>query len=98
ESLISFSNVSFYDAELYTFPSVETGTARDGLQFEFVDNGIYEGKGLHPAEARRVAEAVVSFAKEQKWRQEQGEKRQSLGVGTFNLRQQIAIQDELEQR
>ena len=98
ESLISFSNISFYDGELYTFPSVETGTARSGLQFEFVDTGVYEGKGLNQAEARRVADAVVSFALEQKRLQERGEKRQSLGVGTFNLRQQIAIQDELERR
>jgi very-short-patch-repair endonuclease len=98
ESLISFSNVSFYDAELYTFPSVDTGTATHGLQFEFVDDGVYEGKGLNHVEARRVADAVVMFAKEQFEREERGGKRLSLGVGTFNLRQQLAIQDELEQR
>lgn len=98
ESLITFSNVSFYDAELYTFPSIETGTDRNGLQFEFVQNGVYEGKGLNQIEARRVADAVVMFAKEQLERQQLGEKFQSLGVGTFNLRQQLAIQDELEQR
>ena len=33
ESLIHFSNVSFYDADLYIFPSVETGTDHYGLQF-----------------------------------------------------------------
>ncbi len=98
ESLITFSNVSFYDAELYTFPSIETGTDRNGLQFEFIENGIYEGKGLNQIEARHVADAVVLFAKEQLDRQERGEKRLSLGVGTFNLRQQLAIQDELERR
>jgi very-short-patch-repair endonuclease len=98
ESLITFSNVSFYDADLYTFPSIETGTVRNGLQFEFVQNGVYEGKGLNQIEARRVADAVVLFAKEQLDRQEKGQKAQSLGVGTFNLRQQLAIQDELEQR
>ncbi len=98
ESLITFSNVSFYDAELYTFPSIETGTDRNGLQFEFIENGVYEGKGLNQIEARRVADAVVLFAKEQLDRHERGERKQSLGVGTFNLRQQLAIQDELEQR
>jgi very-short-patch-repair endonuclease len=98
ESLISFSNISFYDAELYTFPSTETRTASGGLQFEFIDGGVYEGKGLNQVEARRVADAVVAFAKEQLDCKERGEKVLSLGVGTFNLRQQLAIQDELEQR
>lgn len=90
ESLIRFSNVSFYDADLYAFPSFETDSADSGLQFEFVEKGIYEGKGLNLAEVRRVADAVVEHAKTKP--------DVSLGVGTFNLRQQLAIQDELEQR
>jgi very-short-patch-repair endonuclease len=90
ESLITFSNVSFYDADLYTFPSVETGLETNGLQFEYIDDGVYEGKGLNLVEARRVADAVVRHAKLHP--------ELSLGVGTFNLRQQLAIQDELEQR
>lgn len=98
ESLINFSNVSFYDAQLYTFPSVETGAGRNGLQFEFVADGLYEGKGLNNAEAKRVADAVVEFARIQAERRAAGESTQSLGVGTFNLRQQLAIQDELEVR
>ncbi len=98
ESLISFSNVQFYESDLYTFPSVETGSETTGLQFEFVPNGVYEGKGLNSAEARRVVDEVVRFAKEQFERRATGLPTQSLGVGTFNLRQQLAIQDELEQR
>ncbi|MBA3631295.1 MAG: DUF3320 domain-containing protein [Acidobacteria bacterium] len=90
ESLITFSNVSFYDSELYTFPSVETDAYNSGLHFEFVTEGIYEGKGLNMIEARRVADAVVEHAKKNP--------QTSLGVGTFNMRQQLAIQDELEQR
>lgn len=90
ESLITFSNVSFYDSDLYTFPSVETDAYDSGLHFEFVPEGVYEGKGLNVAEARRVADAVVEHAKKNP--------QTSLGVGTFNMRQQLAIQDELEQR
>ncbi|CAN5304396.1 DUF4011 domain-containing protein [soil metagenome] len=97
ESLIHFSNVSFYDSDLYTFPSVEISTSASGLQFEYVD-GIYEGKGLNALEARRVADEVVAFASEQMARKARGETPQSLGVGTFNMRQQLAIQDELEHR
>jgi very-short-patch-repair endonuclease len=98
ESLITFSNVSFYDTELYTFPSVELDAHAAGLSFEYVPEGVYEGKGLNLAEARRVADAVVHFAKEQAARKDRGEEELSLGVGTFNLRQQLAVQDELEVR
>ncbi len=98
ESLINFSNVSFYDSDLYTFPSVEMGAGAGGLSFEHVADGVYEGKGMNPREARRVADEVVRFAKEQLARRERGEPARSLGVGTFNLRQQLAIQDELERR
>jgi very-short-patch-repair endonuclease/signal recognition particle subunit SEC65 len=98
ESLINFSNVSFYEADLHTFPGVERGSAESGLQFEYVADGVYEGKGMNPVEARRVADEVVRFAKEQEARRERGEPVLSLGVGTFNLRQQLAIQDELERR
>lgn len=90
ESLINFSNVSFYESDLYTFPSVETDSHATGLSFEYVPDGVYEGKGLNMAEARRVADAVVRHAKTCP--------EMSLGVGTFNLRQQLAIQDELEVR
>lgn len=90
ESLIYFSNVSFYDADLYTFPSVEIDSQVAGLSFDYVANGVYEGKGLNLVEARRVADAVVQHAKTQP--------ESSLGVGTFNLRQQLAVQDELEVR
>jgi very-short-patch-repair endonuclease/DNA polymerase III delta prime subunit len=90
ESLITFSNVSFYEADLHTFPSVETASHAAGLAFEHVADGVYEGKGLNIVEARRVVDAVVRHAKEHP--------EVSLGVGTFNLRQQLAIQDELELR
>jgi very-short-patch-repair endonuclease len=98
ESLISFSNVAFYDADLFTFPSTETTTSGNGLRFELVEGGTYEGKGLNSAEAKRVADAVVAFAREQLARRARGEPTESLGVGTFNLRQQLAVQDELEVR
>lgn len=97
ESLISFSNISFYDADLYTFPSVETGSHTYGLQFEYLRDGIYAGAGLNAVEAARVAREVMDFAREQTHRRERGEQTQTLGVGTFNMRQQLAIQDELEQ-
>ena len=90
ESLIAFSNISFYDGGLYTFPSPETGRGHRSCSSSYVADGVYDGQGLNLAEARRVADAVVEHARTHP--------EQSLGVGTFNLRQQLAIQDELEQR
>lgn len=90
ESLITFSNVKFYDSELYTFPSVEIDSADSGLHFHFVEKGMYEGKGLNHIEAREVADAVVEHFKTTP--------SLSLGIGTFNVAQQVAIQDELEHR
>jgi very-short-patch-repair endonuclease len=90
ESLIAFSNVNFYDAELFTFPSADTDRRSRGLQFVHVADGVYEGAGLNRVEAHRVADAVVEHIRTVP--------HLSLGVGTFNLRQQIAIQDELELR
>jgi very-short-patch-repair endonuclease len=98
ESLINFSNVNFYDADLHTFPSVVTNTEAVGLQFHFVDNAVYEGKGVNLIEARRIADEVVAFAKLQLDRKAAGKHPLSLGVGTLNLRQQVAILDELEVR
>lgn len=89
ESLIAFSNVSFY-GDLHTFPSADTDTRSRGIRFEFVESGVYEGSGLNLVEARRVADAVVDHIRRTP--------RLTLGVGTFNLRQQLAIQDELEAR
>jgi very-short-patch-repair endonuclease len=90
ESLIAFSNANFYDGDLYTFPSSEPLSSTAGLSFEWVSNGVYTGKGLNIVEARRVADAVIEHARKFP--------ELSLGVGTFNQRQQLAIQDELERR
>src|SRR6185436_1350493 len=42
ESLITFSNVNFYDSELFTFPSADTDTRERGLQFVYIEDGLYE--------------------------------------------------------
>ncbi|OFW07224.1 MAG: hypothetical protein A3H96_17025 [Acidobacteria bacterium RIFCSPLOWO2_02_FULL_67_36] len=98
ESLINFSNISFYDADLHTFPSAVTDSDTAGLEFRFVEGGVYEGKGVNLIEARRIADEVVSFAVAQLQRRAAGLNTLSLGVGTLNLRQQLAIVDELEVR
>jgi very-short-patch-repair endonuclease len=97
ESLIAFSNAAWYDNELRTFPCVDSA-ACEGLRFVHVADGVYEGQGKNTIEARRVANEVIAFAREQLAREARGERPRSLGVGTFNMRQQLAILDELETR
>jgi very-short-patch-repair endonuclease len=52
--------------------------------------GIYQGKGINPIEARAVADAVCDHAR--------SFPNLSLGVGTFNMNQQQLIQDEIDSR
>jgi len=90
ESLIAYSNVKFYDSELMTFPSVWRDGSGHGLHFEYVPDGLYEGKGVNWTEARRVADAIVQHARHHP--------HLSLGVGTFSINQQYALLDLLEER
>lgn len=89
-SLIEFSNQKFYDGYLRVFPSPHTDCRELGLAFHFVEGGIYmRGSGRHnPVEALEVARAVIRHALQTP--------ELSLGVGTLNLPQRIAIEDELE--
>lgn len=87
EALIAFSNHAFYEQRLFTFPSPFVDAHVRGIQFTPV-SGVYQGSGVNRVEARAVAEAVMKhFRETPHW---------SLGVGTFSIRQQTAIQDELE--
>jgi very-short-patch-repair endonuclease len=89
ESLITFSNRKFYDNELLTFPGAATTVENGGVQFVWV-GGIYEGQGINPIEARAVANAVCEHIRTRP--------DLSLGVGTFNIKQQFLILDELDRR
>jgi very-short-patch-repair endonuclease len=90
QSLIRFSNEEFYKNEpLYVFPSAVSEADDLGLKFHFVETGVYEGGGQNSIEARAVAEAVVAHIK--------ATPDLSLGVGTFGIKQQQRILDELDQ-
>ena len=89
QGLIQFSNETFYGNRLVVFPAAEADAPNLGVHFTFVEEGRYEGAGVNPAEAARVAAAVIEHLRTRP--------DASLGVGTFNLRQQNAIWDALEQ-
>ncbi|RMG09527.1 MAG: DUF3320 domain-containing protein, partial [Planctomycetota bacterium] len=92
ESLIAFSNHSFYEGRLLTFPSPDDGRGVLGLRAVFVADGRYErgGSGRNEPEAEAVAAALIEHAERFPHR--------SVGVGTFSQAQQDAVLDALERR
>lgn len=88
ESLIAFSNASFYDDNpLLLFPSPHRSNRRYGVHYHYVEGAHYQ-KGLNLVEAQTVVNAVKEH-----FRQCPG---QSLGVATFNREQSDLIQELLE--
>ena len=90
ESLIAVSNNEFYGNHLYVYPSPLHDSRNMGLQFRHVRDGVYDrGKtGTNHEESRIVAQEVmrhfIQFPEK------------TLMVGTFNIKQQEAIQKEIE--
>ncbi|MFO0520472.1 MAG: DUF4011 domain-containing protein [bacterium] len=95
ESLIAFSNVTYYESSLVTFPSPVTSDA--AVRYEKVD-GVYDRGGSRTN--RIEAEAVVA-AIERHYLDAQAAKEArplSIGVVTFNQPQQALIETLLDQR
>lgn len=91
ESLITFSNVTYYDSQLITFPSPVTDDV--AVRLEKVA-GIYDRGGSRTN--RLEAEAIVQGI-EQHYLDE-SRRRQTLGVVTFNQPQQALIETLLDAR
>ncbi len=92
ESLITFSNHTYYDGGLITFPS--PATADKAVSFHYVDNGLYEkgGKRINQPEARAVVNSIVTKLRDPGFKKTG----MTIGVVTFNQEQQILIEDMLE--
>ncbi|MDR1135081.1 MAG: DUF4011 domain-containing protein [Clostridiales Family XIII bacterium] len=88
ESLIAFSNRKIYKNELVTFPSSVSDGADTGVEFVFVEDGIYEGKGRNTSEACRCVELVRRHIETSPDR--------SLGIIAFSESQQKTIVVELQ--
>jgi very-short-patch-repair endonuclease len=89
ESLITFSNRRYYDGKLITFPSPITEDRAVSLHRV---NGVY-GKGTTRVNFAE-AQAVVQFAVEHC--RNNGDRKESLGIVTFNAQQQKLIEDLLD--
>ncbi|MDH0736061.1 DUF3320 domain-containing protein [Achromobacter spanius] len=91
ESLITFSNVTYYDSQLITFPSPITDDV--AVRLEKVA-GIYDRGGSRTN--RREAEAIVQGIEQHYL--DKSRRRQTLGVVTFNQPQQSLIETLLDAR
>lgn len=94
ESLIAVSNQEFYNNSLLVYPSAIDKCENIGLQFVYLPNTIYDRgydrgrSSINRGEAKAVAKAVIEHY--QKYPDK------SLGVGTFNIKQQHAIIEEID--
>lgn len=88
ENLIAFSNQEIYKNELVTFPSSVNNGIDSGVEFVYVENGVYEGKGRNTSEARRCVELVKRHIDKTPNR--------SLGIIAFSESQQKTIALEIQ--
>lgn len=90
EHLIAFSNVKIYDNKLITFPSNLERMSDNGVEYIYVNNGVYDrgGKKNNLNEAMHVAKLVFEHFKTNPKR--------SLGVIAFSESQKLAIDNALE--
>jgi hypothetical protein len=92
EHLIAFSNESFYDGRLVTFPSASDQSETLGVQFQLVKDGVYDrgNKRDNLREAQAVAQRVLEHFRQCP--------EKTLGVIAFSYAQMNAIEDELDRQ
>ena len=88
ESLIAFSNASYYGNKLCTFPSVDALVSK--VQLKYIENGVYD-RGRTKQNAIEADCLVAEVVK----RLSQNNKGQSIGIVTFSIAQQTLIENKL---
>jgi very-short-patch-repair endonuclease len=90
ESLITYSNYSFYDGELVTYPGAIQESESLGVKFIHVEDGVYSrsGRNTNVTEAQKVVERIFYHATHNP--------HLSLGVVAFSLKQADEIENQLE--
>lgn len=90
ESLIAISNLCFYENQLRIYPSAIDRSDELGLHFVHVPRSTYD---VGKSRTNRVEAQVTVAAALEHFRRSPDK---TLGIGTFNIQQQQAIQEELE--
>lgn len=88
ESLIAFSNASYYDNRLLTFPS--PNSINGALTYNYVSDGVYENR-RNKREAEEIIKEVVRRLKDEKL------SKKSIGIVTFSIAQQSLIEEKLQE-
>lgn len=90
EDLIAFSNRKFYDSRLVTFPNNKYANKETGIEFIFVQDGVYDrgGSRKNIKEAEKIVELIKKHIEETPTK--------SLGVVAFSMQQQMAIMEQVE--
>ncbi|MGN0832421.1 MAG: DUF3320 domain-containing protein [Kiritimatiellia bacterium] len=95
EALIAFSNEHYYSNKLYTFPAA-CNSARLGVKFEFVKNGVFarngRGSRVNTVEAEALVDYICAEVRKADYKQ------RSIGIVTFSQPQQKLIRTLLEER
>ena len=86
ESLIAFSNNTFYDHSLYTFPSPDNSFSK--VSFNYIEDGIYN-HGINLKEADAIINEVIRRFEDPVLQKD------SIGIVTFNMKQQELILERL---
>lgn len=87
ESLIAFSNHSFYDSDLVLFPSPHKDTENFGIQYSRVPRGCFVNR-KNLEEAKIISEAVREHFRRRS--------EESLGVVTMSADQRLQIEGAIE--
>ncbi len=87
ESLIAFSNHSFYDGNLVLFPSPYKKTDAYGVRYERIQNGCFVNR-RNREEAKVIAEAVREHFRLRT--------KESLGVAAMSAEQRLQIESAIE--
>lgn len=94
ESLITFSNVRYYDGKLVSFPSPVTRAS--AVSWHRVDGVYARGAGrINPIEAQAIVDEAVARLRDPAFVNEQGDPL-SLGIITMNAEQMKLVEDMLD--
>lgn len=89
-ALIQFSNATFYQNRMIVFPSPDEGSAESGVNFRYVEEGIYGGNRTNELEAEKIMAAVLKLTSNRdNWEQ-------SLAIVTMNQPQRDLLDETLD--
>ena len=89
-TLIQFSNAKFYQNRMIVFPSPHEEHGENGVNFHYVQDGLYGDDRTNEDEIKQIVEAVLRFTSDRdNWEQ-------SLAIVTMNQPQRDSLDEALD--